>query len=243
MQILSVAVILSAAKNLMRSFPRLRGDKLATLLRMTAVVVCLALTGCMGPVNLPEIHRYQLKSHLPICSGHHAGSKTIYVALPQANAPYNTSKMLYSQGCLLAVAPLRCGGELLKCGGFDEIRSFAEHAWVAPAPYMLLTSITQAMRNTRCFKAVASYPTVVQTNYRLETTLLLLQQEFCGKKSRVHIVMDANLINANTQSVVATRCFNVTEPACPGPVGGVVAYQCALDRVLNRLQSFIRSNI
>jgi cholesterol transport system auxiliary component len=181
----------------------------------------LHLSGCMGPVVLPEIHRYQLTGHGSIFVGRHSCTKTLFVSMPQAISPYDTSKMFYRKKC-------------------NEIGSFSEHRWISTPAQMLLPPLIQAMCQTHRFKGVVAFPTVANADYRLDTTVVLLQQEFRCKKSYVHVMLDATLMGSCAQKILATRHIDVYVPTqCPTPVAGVSAYQCALSQVLLQLQYFV----
>src|ERR1700722_1356039 len=85
----------------------------------------------MQPITLPEIHRYQLAVDLPVCTANSRTSRTLFVGMPQAIAPYDSTKMVYSQRR-------------------NELCYFAENRWVASPPQMMLPLIIQSVRNTHC---------------------------------------------------------------------------------------------
>jgi len=196
------------------------------ILQKLSIIATLALLtqGCFSPVSLPEIHRYQLTTNSAACNSIPKTARTLFISLPHATAPYNTTQMVYSQ------TP-------------NEICWFAENRWVTPLPQMTLPLMIQSIRNTHHFKAVVGFPTVANTDYRLETSLITFKQEFCGQKSRVHIILDAALILAKTQQIIATRRIEVIAPAsCKAPQAGVAAYQCAFNKVLRQLNWFTIRN-
>lgn len=189
-------------------------------------LLVLPIQGCFQPVELPEIHRYELYYNPSVCDNivNAKTSKTLFITLPQANQPYNTTQMVYSQ------SP-------------NEINYFAQNRWVAPTPQMILPLMLQSMRNTHYFKAVTGFPTVANTNYRLDTTIINFKQEFCGQRNWVHITLDATLIRSDNQKVIATRRINIALPTrCKAPEAAIKAYQCALNSVLRQLKWFIISN-
>lgn len=175
----------------------------------------------MQPVCLPEIHKYQLTFNPCVTRSCVTTAKTLFVSMPQAIPPYNGMQMVYSQRR-------------------NEVCYFAENRWVTPLPQMMLPLIIQSIRKTHYFKTVVGFPTVANTSYRLDTSIITFKQEFCRQRSRVHIVLDVNLIYSNTQKVIATRRIEVCVPTlCPTPASGVEAYRCALIRVLQQLNTFI----
>lgn len=192
------------------------------MLRFLLCLLSLGIGGCfMQPVVLPEMHKYLLTScSLEFPAIHHS-QKTLFVNLPEALAPYNQPRMVYS------VCP-------------NEIGYFTENRWAVSPNRMLLPVMIQAIRNAHCFKKVIGFPTCADTDYRLDTVLVLLKQEFCGQKSYVHVILDATLIDAQNHKVLATKRIHVCTPTqCPTPASGVVAYRCAFDRVLSQLIQFL----
>lgn len=184
--------------------------------------LCLAISGCfMQPVALPEMHQYLLTSCSLCFPAVNHSQKTLFVNLPNALPPYNQTHMVYS------LCP-------------NEIGYFAENRWAALPNQMLLPLIVQSIRNAHCFKKIVGFPTLVDTDYQLNTTLISLKQEFYGQKSYVHVILDATLIAAQSRKVLATKHIDVCTPTrCKTPGSGVVAYRCALDQVLSQLIEFL----
>ena len=186
------------------------------------LLLTLLLQGCLQPVALPEIHKYQLCTPTVLRCTPCAG-QTLYISLPQAMGPYNTTQMIYSQ------CPY-------------QISSFAEHRWAMPLPQMLLPLIVDSLRNANHFKVVG-FPTIANSRYRLDTSIVTFRQEFCRRGSQVHIILDATLIYSKTQKVIAARRIEVIVPTlCRTPESAVKAYQCALNSVLKQLKWFILAN-
>jgi cholesterol transport system auxiliary component len=182
----------------------------------------MALSGCfMQPVALPELHKYQLNSCGPMFMTFGKSQKVLKVSLPQAFPPYNDTRMVYSQRS-------------------NEISYFSENRWVISPNRMLLPLMVQFIRNTHYFRAVVGFPSNADADYQLDTSLIVLKQEFCGQKSHVHVVLDVVLMNAQTRKVLATRRIDVCQPTrCPTPASGVAAYQCAIDKALGQLMQFL----
>jgi cholesterol transport system auxiliary component len=186
------------------------------------ILLPLLIQGCfMQPVSLPEVHQYQLTANSSTSKTCSRTSQTLFVSLPLAIPPYSSTKMVYSQ------KP-------------NEICYFAENRWVTPLPQMMLPLILQSIRKTHYFQTVVGFPMVANTNYQLDSSLITFKQEFCGQKSRVHILLDVTLICLNTQKVVASCRIDVLVPTlCPTPASGINAYQIALNSALRQLNSFI----
>src|SRR5262245_47084372 len=66
--------------------------------KLLLLLFTLLLQGCLQPVALPEIHKYQLctpTTSVLRCTP--CAEQTLYISLPQAMGPYNTTQMIYSQ--------------------------------------------------------------------------------------------------------------------------------------------------
>lgn len=188
--------------------------------RFAMSLLCVLMQGCfMQPVSLPEIHHYQLTAvstptKMPIKT-----NKTLLVSLPQAFDPYQTHCMVYTQ------TP-------------HQIGFLAKNQWIAPLPQMLLPCIVKTMRENSHFKIVVGFPSVVNTDYRLDTQWIDFREVVCGRKSYVHLELDAILIDNKTQSIVQTKSIEVCVPMrCITPTAAVEAYQLALNCVLAQLYS------
>lgn len=176
-----------------------------------------ALMGCA--VNLNS-NRYILNS-MCIKPTHCCSCYTIMVAEPTVQPGYDTDQIIY-----------------LECP--YELKAFSRNRWVAPPNTMLTSLIAQSLRNTSYFKAVVTAPYAGQTQYRLETRLLKLQQEFFCRPSRVRMTMQALLIDTNCHQAVCERVFEVVVIAPKNnPYGGVVAANSATACILEQITDFV----
>ncbi len=187
------------------------------------MVICLALlvAGC-GPVKTPPVSTYTITTLQDSFNPRRVKShQTLLVNTPVASPGYASSNMIY------IMVPFR-------------LRSFANHRWVAPPSQMLLPIIAQRIRSTGFFKAVVTPPFSGITNYRLETNLIKLQQEFIDPMSHVRLVMQATLINSTTNRVVASRRFQVYLKAqANNPYSGVLAINRAATIMAAKLSNFV----
>jgi cholesterol transport system auxiliary component len=120
-----------------------------------------------------------------------------------------------------------------------QLKSFANSRWVDTPARMLSPLIVQTLQNTHHYKAIVAPPYVGMTGLRLDTELLVLQQEFFRKPSQVRLKLRAQLVNAVTETVIATRQFQVVENAAEEtPYGGVKAANCAMATLLSQLANF-----
>jgi cholesterol transport system auxiliary component len=193
-----------------------------TCLTWLASIFLLVLLSSCGPVKAPAIANYTLAEIHP-----HTGSvhgKTPYVLLvtmPMATSGYDTSKMVY------VIDPY-------------QLRSFALNQWVAPPAQLLMPIFAQKLRETGYFKVVVTTPFVGVSQFRLDTQLLVLQQEFTGVSSHVRLVVQASVMNCASNQVVANRRFQALVDAPQNnPYGGVLAANLAADQVSGQIAAFV----
>lgn len=148
-------------------------------------------------------------------------SHTLLVSTPMAAPGYQSSKMVY------VVVPY-------------ELRSFANHRWVAPPADLLLSLLSNRLRAAGYFQAVVTPPFSGAVTYQLNTELLTLQQEFIRPESSVRMAIEATLIRTDTGAVMANRVFETEVPASSNdPYGGVLAANKAAHQLLNKIALFV----
>ncbi len=145
---------------------------------------------------------------------------TVIVNTPSAAAGFDSQRILYVRQA-------------------HKLEYFAHSEWVDPPARMLAPLIVTALEATGAFRAVVSVPGSASGELRLETEVLMLQQEFLTKPSQVRIGLRAYLVENDTRRVVATRDFEVLR-ASPSedPYGGVQAANAAVRAVLQQLAAF-----
>jgi cholesterol transport system auxiliary component len=186
-----------------------------------AVVMIPVLVAC-GPVKMPPSNTYTLSNLQPAVNFKKSRTKlTLLISTPVASPGYTTSKMMYM------MIPFK-------------LRAFANHRWIAPPADMILPILAEDVRNRGYFKAVVTPPFAGVTNYRLDTQLLVLRQEFILPKSQVRLVMDVDVVNANTNRIVASKRFHVVYNAQDNnPYGGVIAANKAVNNVARQIARFV----
>lgn len=149
-----------------------------------------------------------------------SAAPTLVVNLPRAAAGYNSQRMIYLR------QPY-------------ALEYFAHSQWVDTPARMLQPLIAAAVERSGKFAAVVAMPVSVSGDFRLETELLRLQQEFMSRPSRVHLTLRATITDMATRRVVAWRQFDaVVEAASDDPYGGVLAANRAVGEVLEQLAAF-----
>lgn len=148
------------------------------------------------------------------------GAPTLVINPPRAAAGYDSQRLIYLR------QP-------------HELEYFARSQWVDTPARMLQPLIAAAIERSGRFRAVLQMPVGATGDFRLETDLVRLQQEFLSRPSRVHLTLRATLSDTATRRVVAWREFDAAVPAASDdPYGGVVAANQAVREVLEQLAAF-----
>lgn len=187
--------------------------------KILVMSLLLLITGCA--LTMQDDKTYQLSSisHQKFAS--QPSKNNVTVSVPMASATYQDSSLQYiSQDYMLG--------------------AFVHHAWDAPPSDMLQPLILQSLQNTGYFYAVISAPSSTQTNLRLDTTLIKLQQNFTHKPSTVDMTIVAVLVNEKQFTVIATRNFSVSVPApADNPYGGVIAANQACQQLMEEMSAWV----
>lgn len=181
----------------------------------------LSLLAACSPVKLPETNQYKLDSYSEKRLAGKFTRQSILITPPEAVTGYQTNQMLYIKQHF-------------------ELSSFAHNSWVGPPADMLFPLIVQSVQRSGYFRAVSSSPNQELTDYRLDTQLIELQQNFLKKPSEVKLTVKVVLTNVHDGRVVASRVIQ-QHAKCPveSPYGGVVAANLAARQFTAELSHFI----
>ena len=178
----------------------------------------IMLAACVGPAGrqAEPMSTFTLEAALASKSPDRDGP-VLLVAAPQARPGFDTARMAYVRQA-------------------NEIDYFARHRWIDSPARMLAPLLVQSLEATGNFSAVLLAPTVARTQWRLETEIVKMQQEFLQVPSRAHLVLRAQLIEVSSQRAVASRLFDVSVAAGSEDArGGVQAMNAALNQALQQL--------
>jgi cholesterol transport system auxiliary component len=123
-----------------------------------------------------------------------AARPTILVSVPRARPGYDTSRMAYVRTR-------------------NEIEYYAENRWVDTPSRMIAPLIGQALEATGAFASVTRAPSSVHSQWRLDTEIVMLQQDFETKPSREEFAVHVQLVDSRTQQVIASKDFRTTVAA------------------------------
>jgi cholesterol transport system auxiliary component len=198
------------------------------LLVLSIIALSGTLVGCglSTPVKLPQQFTYTLNSVKPTrAASAHRSANTILVSLPIPDPGYVSNNMIYE--------PIP----------FD-LRHFSNHQWAAPPAQMLMPLVAQALTNQGYFRGVVTTPFSGNTNYRLDTRLIALQQNFLRPQSREVLTLQETLTNNTTNQVMASRRFNAIVPAPQNnPYSGVVAANQAAHMLTGQIARWVVKTI
>ena len=169
-----------------------------------------------------------------------AENVTLYLLAPEL--PHESSVARHD--IVIAVAPPQAWP------GFDteqiayvrkpyELDYFTASRWADTPARMLAPLLARALERTGGFRAVVALLSTVGADYRLDTEILRLRQNFAVQPSRSELTLRAQLVDLRNRRVVASRVFEETENApSEDAFGGVVAANAALQRALGKLAAF-----
>ena len=183
----------------------------------------LTAMGCA--VKVPPVSTYVLTTPVHAVSSKAAQtSAVLLVGTMTADPGYKTSAMIYLK------EPA-------------HLREFARNAWVAPPAQMFMPLLAEGIESRKYFRAVVTPPFAGRSDYRLDTRLVMLQQEFMQPESQVRCVVSALLINNNTGGVIASHLFQAVV-AAPGnnPASGVSAANQAARELSEQIAQFTVAN-
>lgn len=182
----------------------------------------LIFTGCA--VKSPIKNQYRLecfsKKHIT------TNAKTsIVLTQPEAVSGYQTQRMLYIK------EPF-------------SLNAFQNNSWVGAPANMLYPLMLQSLRSTGFFYAVTSTPYADKTDYRLDTQLLSLHQNFLTHPSTLELSVNLVISHVPTNKILASKIIKA-KINCPydSPYGGVIAANEATGIFTASLVEFVISNI
>lgn len=185
------------------------------------------LSGCLSsfqPKSGPTLYTLDDAEAAAVATmplpAHAIDRPTLIVAATRAAAGFDTAHIVYTRRAA-------------------EIEYFANSQWVDMPAHMLAPMMARMIEQTGTFHAVVSAPTAVAAQWRLDTRLIRLQQDFSTQPSAVRLTLHAELFDATTRRIVAQREFDVrVAAASDNPYGGVLAARAATHAVLAELAAF-----
>jgi len=185
------------------------------------IISIVLLVNACASIKLPVTEQYQLTQFSQKVYQNPHGEYTLFVSPPEALRGYDGIKMNYS------TQPF-------------EVKSFAHHAWLGAPALMIHPLLTQSLQRSGYFRAVSSGIYSDKTDFRLDSQLLMLQQNFTTQPSQIFLVMKLVLNDVKNTRVIASKIFQYRIP-CPAdtPYGGVLAANTAVKRFTDDAVRFV----
>ena len=190
--------------------------------KIAAMLCALMLVGCTGfrPAETEAQHTYLLDAQFDYAEHAKPIPLTLAVSLPRAMPGYDTSRMAYVR------QPL-------------ALEYFTKNRWVDSPAKMLSPLLVRVLEQRAGFRAVTSAAGMLEGDVRLDTEIILLQQEFITSPSRLHLRLRAQLVEQESHRVLATQEFEAFENTpSDDPYGGVVAANRVLPGLLEQIADF-----
>ena len=148
------------------------------------------------------------------------GAPVLIVSIPSAYGGYDSYRIAYMKQAY-------------------GLRYFTRSRWADTPARMLAPLMADALQATGQFQVLYSAPGALVADYRLDTELIRLHQDFTRQPSVVHLTVRAQLIDLQTHRFIATQQFDIYETAATDDAyGGVVAANRAVNRLFNELAQF-----
>lgn len=187
-------------------------------------VVLITLLGC-SPVKVSVTNQYQLTAFSVKEFSKIPRNIALWVTTPEAVAEYQTEQMLY------ITKPY-------------QLESFAKNSWTNSPGDMLYPLMVNSLQKTGVFHAIMSSAYSQGADYRLDTQVLTLKQNFLKKPSMIELSVKVVLTRTPDNKVIASRIITQQIP-CPAdtPYGGVIAANKAAFAFTAIMSDFVVSHL
>lgn len=196
-----------------------------TIVKALLIVSMLGLAGCLSPVCTKPDSIYMIGCVPDRVCGRKPIAKTLMVLQPITIPAYNTTKMAYTK------KPF-------------QVSYYSKNRWAATPGQMLHPLLVETMQASHFFHAVVAPAFIGHYDYVLTTQVVRFEQDFVCCPPEAVVIIHAQLSNALTNHVIATKDFIACEPMLKRPpYGGVLATNCAVSHVLADIRDFVICNV
>ena len=187
---------------------------------LIASVVFMQLSACT-PIKLPVVNQYRLEAFNAQRLAPPPGARTLLISQPDATDGYQTEQMLYIK------TPY-------------QLAAFSENAWVTSPANMLFPLIIQTFESSHAFSAITSSPYANHVDYRLDSQIIAMQQNFLTKPSQFELTLKIVLTQVKNNEVMLSKILT-ERIKCPmeSPYGGVVAGNHATTALTGKIKQLI----
>ena len=198
------------------------------ILGIVRLTLLLMITACsLGPTETTAPRSYFLNPEItwknPHGSGERIGASVLLITQPKAQAGFDTARMAY------LLRPY-------------EVNYYGFNQWADTPARLLHRILVENLDKSGLWSAVLQTPSTVPAQYRLDCDNLILEQQFFSNPSRIRLALRAQLIETKKQSILASRYFELLEPApSEDPYGGVLAANQATAKLLAQMAEWLDS--
>jgi cholesterol transport system auxiliary component len=126
----------------------------------------------------------------------------------------------------------------------NRLDYFAYHEWVATPARMIASMMESRLDGLGLFSAVVLGSSDIKTDFRLDSEVQSLQQDFVKGSSTVNLTIKVTLIKVASRSLLNSKTFSYREPADgENAEAGVAAANRAAEHFLVDLTTFISESI
>ena len=206
--------------NKLKNFSRL----IITVFLLVAIAAC----GIRGPAQKTAKQIFVLRgtpqSSDQLATVDHSGC-SLRVSTPASAGGLNTARMAYS------TEP-------------NRLDYFAYHEWAAPPAKMIASLVEARLDATGQFKFVVSGAPDIRTDFRLDSQITRLQQDFHADTSSVSLTLKVSLVEVGTRHLIASRTFSYRETAeSANANAGVAAANHAVEQFIIDLSEFLQTTL
>lgn len=191
------------------------------MIRLSCWLSLVVVLAACSPVKTADNNQFRLIAYSDRQVSKFQSQLTLQVTSPEAVAGYQTSQMLYTK------KPF-------------QVEAFAKNSWTNAPADMLYPLIVESLQKTHYFHAVKSSAFAGDADYRLDTLVLYLHQNFLKKPSVIELSAKVTLTNIRTNTPVASKIISLSIP-CPSdsPYGGVIAANRASYQFTSEVTDFV----
>ena len=181
-------------------------------------LLSVLLTACSIKVPITQHYKLTQFSAEKVSATH--SEKTLFISPTEAVAGYQSEQMQYS------TKPF-------------TFNSFTKNGWFSPPASMIYPLIIQSLQHSGYFEAIGSGTYTNKADYRLDTQLIELQQDFTKKPSMLQIKMKAMVTRITDNQLISSHTFSQQIP-CPQntPYGGALAANQAMRGLTKAITHF-----
>lgn len=188
------------------------------------LIIAMLASGC-GPIKPQVEHTYTLT----LAHAKHHQKKTepytLLISKPSAMSGLHTGQMLYLKRKFM-------------------LEPFAKNAWESPPADMLYPLLVKRFQGSHAFQAIASSPYADKTDYRLDTQLIDLYQDFTAPKSTIKFTAKVAIARVSDNHVLGSKLISRTIPCSQNtPYGGVMAANVAVSSFIEEALHFVIKQI